>query len=245
MQPPRSRWSSNAVRRITDRNGVNWGKIQGVRSFVPGGLAPGLKRAESASLARSLDQKKPLRKLGTSNMSHSPDDYLEQFDPFRDSTDRVCEDPDDYAARMQAGPLPQWPKEVLVEWLHRHNRYAQKYTFLGFENLSFRCEVWPLNSIPGQKAFYHPGACYRGVWVRQDWPARYMVKHGTWNTPVILLENPDASIQFPNGKPMKSPFHLLEGHKRLSYLTELREIDNKAAPEHRVWIATWNGRYAT
>ena len=54
VQPARSRWSANAVRRIADRNGINWGKIQGIRSFVPGGLAPGLKRAESASLARSL-----------------------------------------------------------------------------------------------------------------------------------------------------------------------------------------------
>lgn len=59
VQPPRSRWSANAVRRIADRNGINWGKIQGVRSFVPGGLAPGLKRAESASLARSLNDLEP------------------------------------------------------------------------------------------------------------------------------------------------------------------------------------------
>ena len=54
VQPPRSRWSANAVRRIADRNGISWGKIQGIRSFVPGGPAPGLKRAESASLARLL-----------------------------------------------------------------------------------------------------------------------------------------------------------------------------------------------
>jgi len=54
VQPPRSKWSANAVRRIADREGINWGSIQGIRSFVPGGRAPGLKRAESASLARSL-----------------------------------------------------------------------------------------------------------------------------------------------------------------------------------------------
>ena len=59
VQPLRSRWSANAVRRIADRNGVNWGKLQGIRSFVPDGLGPGLKRAESASLARSLKDLEP------------------------------------------------------------------------------------------------------------------------------------------------------------------------------------------
>ena len=55
VQPPRSRWSANAVRRIAGRNGVGWGRMEGIRSFVSGGLAPGLKRAESASLPSSLD----------------------------------------------------------------------------------------------------------------------------------------------------------------------------------------------
>ena len=54
IPPPRSRWSANAVRRIAERHLLNWGQTQGVRSFVPGGLAPGLLRAESASLARDF-----------------------------------------------------------------------------------------------------------------------------------------------------------------------------------------------
>ena len=54
VQPPRSRWSANAVRRIAARNGVDWGRRQGIRSFIAGGLAPGLLRAESASLPRRV-----------------------------------------------------------------------------------------------------------------------------------------------------------------------------------------------
>jgi len=186
-------------------------------------------------------------------MPHPPDDYLKQFDPLRDNADQIYEDPDSYAARMQAGPLPHWPKELLVEWLYRHERYLLRYAFLGFENLSFRSEVWPLASIPGREAFFHPESFRKinGVmeYVKQGcWLAIYMVEHGTWNTPVVLLENSDASIQFPsilflNGS-MKSPFHLLEGHRRLSFLNGLRDI-GKAGREHIVWIATWNGRYAT
>lgn len=183
-------------------------------------------------------------------MPHSPDDYLKQFDPYRDENDRVCEDPDSYAARMQAGPLRHWPKELLIEWACRHNRGAVHYTFLGFENLSFRSEVWSLNSIPGREAFADPTFHDNFVDVEKravnpdDWLARYMLAHGTWNTPVTFLENRDASIQFPNGQPMKSPFHLLEGHRRLSFLNGLRNI-GKAGQEHTVWIATWNGQYAT
>ena len=84
-------------------------------------------------------------------MSHSPEDYLKRFDPFRNNEGRISETPCDYAARMRADLLPHWPKEVLNEWLYRHNLCADRYTFLGFENLSFRDEMRPLNSIPGQE----------------------------------------------------------------------------------------------
>ena len=49
--------------------------------------------------------------------------YLAQFDPYRDESDWVREDPSDYAVRMQASLLPNWPTEVLIEWLHRHARH--------------------------------------------------------------------------------------------------------------------------
>ena len=183
-------------------------------------------------------------------MSHTCENYLKQFDPFRDSNGWVSEKADDYAARMQAELLPRWPKEVLIEWLHRHNIHADRYAFLGFENLSFRPEVRPLNEVPGREAFDAPGFYddFVNVDLRaenpNDYLAQYMVEHGTWNTPVVLLENPDTLIKFPDGCPMKSPFHLLEGHRRLSFLDGLRQ-NGKAKPEHHVWIATWNGHYAT
>jgi hypothetical protein len=51
--------------------------------------------------------------------SHSSDGaYLEQFDPFRDTSDWVSEGPYEYAARMQRTLLPDWPTEVLIHWLH-------------------------------------------------------------------------------------------------------------------------------
>ena len=51
IQPPRSRWSANAVRRIGERRGITW---RGLRSFVREGLKAGRKAAARESLPRSL-----------------------------------------------------------------------------------------------------------------------------------------------------------------------------------------------
>ena len=51
VQPPRSRWSANAVRRIGERRGVTW---RGLRSFVREGIEAGRQAAARESLPRSL-----------------------------------------------------------------------------------------------------------------------------------------------------------------------------------------------
>ena len=51
IQPPRSKWSANAVRRIGERQGVTW---RGLRSFVRGGIEAGRQAAARESLPRSL-----------------------------------------------------------------------------------------------------------------------------------------------------------------------------------------------
>lgn len=171
--------------------------------------------------------------------------YLAQFDPVRDDSGWVSESPSDYVARMKSGPLPHWPDEVLVEWLHRHNRHADRYAFLGFERLSFQREIWPLERVPGREAFYDPRFCddfmdvdRRARLSMPDWLARYMLERGTWNTPIILLSNPSGGIAFPSGEHLRTPVHLLEGHRRLAFLNGMRSM-GRALPEHEIWIAQW------
>ena len=114
---------------------------------------------------------------------------------------------------------------------------------MGFENFSFKKELWALAKIPGRESFWDPKFCdnFRDIEYRiykcphKDWIAEYMYKNGTWNTPIVLLENIDGSIKFGDGERMKAPYHLLEGHKRLSYLNGLRDL-SKALAEHEVWI---------
>jgi GNAT superfamily N-acetyltransferase len=71
----------------------------------------------------------------------------------------------------------------------------------------------------------------------RDWLAVYMMDNGTWNTPIVLLDNSSGKQRFPNGVSMKSPYHLLEGHRRLSFLVGLKKL-HKAKPKHKVWVVS-------
>ena len=54
------------------------------------------------------------------------------------------------------------------------------------------------------------------------------------NTPIILLDN--RGIRgFLHEPKLKSPYHLLEGHRRLSFLQGLKRL-GKARDRHSVWI---------
>lgn len=174
-------------------------------------------------------------------MEYREDGYLERFDPVRDDNDWVSEESDVYARRMQSSFLPEWPAEVLKEWLYRHQRCISKYAFLGYERFRFKLETWPLSKIPDRRAFDDESFCDNFVDIEcraeepADWLAQYMLRHGTWNTPIIVLDNPGRKHVFPDGRPLKSPYHLLEGHRRLSFLNGLRKID-RALAEHDVWL---------
>lgn len=173
-----------------------------------------------------------------------PSPYLLTFDPIRDADGWVIEDPEKYAIRI-GKLLPYWPKEVLVEWLHRHNTGCDRYEHLGFENFRFCRAKWPVEKIPDRSAYWDPKHCdnFQDIERRarkgypEDWLARYMLRNGTWNTPPVLLENLDGSIDFDAKEKIKAPYHLLEGHRRLAFLNGLKNI-GKAGSEHDVWIVT-------
>ena len=71
----------------------------------------------------------------------------------------------------------------------------------------------------------------------EDWVANFMLQNGTWNTPVVFLENTNNVHGIANRKQLKHPFHLLEGHTRLSYFIGLRET-GRVNLCHDVWLAT-------
>ena len=172
---------------------------------------------------------------------------LEQYAPHLDQYGRVQELADDYARRMRASLLPRWPDELLREWLHRHHGSLYHYIHLGFDTFSFSREAWPLDRIPGREAFREEEFCdnFSDVELRAEnphfWLAHYMLQHGTWNTPIVLLSNEHGQHLDVYGEPLKRPLHLLEGHCRLSFLVGLRRL-GRAASQHDVWFVTKDER---
>ncbi|MCE9508260.1 MAG: hypothetical protein K8R48_08135 [Alphaproteobacteria bacterium] len=165
-----------------------------------------------------------------------------KFQPFVNDDGRVIEEESDYILRIQDGILPNWPAEVLKEWLYRHNTHMEEYSFLGFEKFQFQKETWDITQIPGRDAFKDEGFCdnFQSVDKRaasnpRDWLAHYMMREGTWNSPIILLDNKSDIYRHPNGRKLKSPYHLLEGHRRLSFLNGLIRLE-KALKTHPLWI---------
>jgi hypothetical protein len=162
--------------------------------------------------------------------------------PYLGRNEWLEETAEEYARRMQSTVLPHWPEEPLREWLHRHFNNLETYAFLGYESLRFERQEWDLDAIPGRESFRDPRFCddfSRTFEARaqkgNDWLATYMSEHGTWPTPVLLLENLDGSLTYPHGGKMNQPYHLLEGHRRLSFLNALRQ-SGRALPQHDVWL---------
>lgn len=165
-----------------------------------------------------------------------------QYEPQKNADGRSIEEVKTFVARMHATLLPHFPEELLVEWLYRHHNALDTYASL-FESLRFERQTWKLEDIPGCEAFNDQKFCQtlsRSFDNRArdplDWLAQYMNQHGTWNTPVVMLENLHGEIPSPAWATIRQPYHLLEGHRRLSFLVALRSR-GRALPEHELWIA--------
>jgi hypothetical protein len=168
-----------------------------------------------------------------------------KFLPFIDKNNEVIEDAKEYAARIKNSSLPNFPEEILMEWFHRQDNTIEEYSFLDFENLQFERETWDIKDIPGREAYRFESDFDHFIkefnhWLatkaKDNWLAHYMYNHGTWNSPIILIENHDGELSFPNQDYLNQPYHLLEGHHRRSYLSRLNDL-GKAKAKHDVFIA--------
>ena len=56
---------------------------------------------------------------------------------------------------------------------------------------------------------------------------------GTWPEPIMILRN-DSELCLPNGLPLGTPYHLVEGHHRLGFLVAMNEDQPESVlAEHR------------
>ena len=151
------------------------------------------------------------------------------------------EDFERYYARV--GPLlPNFPKSVLEDWLHRHAAFAfEQYGWLDYHSFRFEEETWPIERVAlvrsGVEDTVNSWALDFHESDRRDPLALYMTEHGTWPVQPIVLDN-TSELRDPDGLPL-ARLHLLEGHLRLAYLRGLAlRNPESVADRHRVWLVT-------
>ncbi len=167
----------------------------------------------------------------------------EKFEPERHEDGWVDrgEDESAYARRIKEAHLPNFPEDVLIQWFHRSYPHFQDYAFLDFQTLQFdeKPQLWKTEEIPGREVFEDETLCDNRAWhfssgKYRTWVMSYMLEHGTWPRPIILLHVPEKCVA-PWGAPLKRPYHLLEGQTRLAVFTVLRER-GELLDQHPIWV---------
>jgi hypothetical protein len=70
---------------------------------------------------------------------------------------------------------------------------------------------------------------------RESWLGRYMLTHGTWPAPIIVLDN--QGTLSPPERVSLARWHLIEGHMRSAYIDYLAKT-GQALARHQVWVTT-------
>lgn len=136
-----------------------------------------------------------------------------------------------------------FPGEVLLEWLGRHGYQSmRRWSHLDLERLVFQDVTWNYDQLTHIKAldsgFIEVGPESFGAYQlnrKGDWAREYIRAHGTWCSPIIVIDHPvTESIA---GTDIPSGLVLIEGHSRLSRTLNYVHAD-KTAPLHRVMLAS-------
>jgi hypothetical protein len=145
-----------------------------------------------------------------------------------------------YADRV-SGLLPNFPAPVLEQWLHRHFPDVASRFDWALDELTFRMESWSLEQIVDDVRAWEGVRNWTDFLLNEAQDGycfleRYMVEHGTWPTPIIVLPN-TRDFRLSNGYPLERPVHLVEGHRRLGFLHALLEHpDWTPAREHDLYV---------
>ncbi|EJA7359023.1 hypothetical protein ACSVUS_000598 [Vibrio alginolyticus] len=141
--------------------------------------------------------------------------------------------------------LEQWPFEVEVvrKALNQRKDFVH-WTYRLVELTSN--EILTIRHYPYDESRLFPKAhewlSPKGVPLRPIWFDR-MLEQGTFIRPIILAHNannqvhPILSFEYPALDAMFTPYHLLEGNRRLSLLRAMIELKMEGVKErHSVWL---------
>lgn len=176
------------------------------------------------------------------------DDYPEHLAPEFNEGGGVTTPFDEWWPRVR-DEFPTVPEEVARYWLHEH--WSQSpYSWLRSRDYSFERRDWPtteLSSIlsrfgdfdPAQYKCLEEGRRYIDGQLphfKDDPTAIYMLKHRTFPTPIIVIDNRDGRLGGlrPNDL-IPDGYILIEGHSRFNMALYLAHI-SRLNPTVPVWF---------
>lgn len=178
--------------------------------------------------------------VGPGFMLESPDKW--EFLFWNLGNDATQQDRDKYS-RFAHQWLPNLQDDVLLEWFGRHGYDSMAYwAHLPLELLHFEEQLWSyeqvsaIQTVNSRLSAVGPGTFgAQKVFQRGDWIGEYLIKHGTWSAPIVVMNHPNAVKAA--GQVVPAGMVLIEGHSRLSRLLNLPSASIRKQ-RHQVMLGT-------
>jgi hypothetical protein len=182
------------------------------------------------------------------------DNYPEHLKPKSDASGWEKEPFTEWWNRAQPH-FKNVPENVAQYWLYEHWDQSP-YTYLKSADYSFELVRWPANRLVeilttwNRFAADHKSCVSHGRGLVEDWEfkepyrtADYMLEHGNFPAPIIVLDNRDGhvsenTVEFPY-QALPVALVLMEGHRRFNIALYLHTTDRlKSAVDLWLMIKT-------
>lgn len=147
--------------------------------------------------------------------------------------------------------LPNFPTDVIETWLWEHSDQIEEFCSYCLDSLYFyeKCfdvnELLPIGNERNSPTFLNlrqleDKEYQRNIQSNKDWPMSRLIffisDNGTWpKKPIILDVTQSTEKPIINGYSVLSPWHIIEGRRRVAVLIHLRgKLDLKS--RHKAWV---------
>jgi hypothetical protein len=163
-----------------------------------------------------------------------------EYLPYVNDAGEVVEDRNAHYRRVSC-LLPNFPEDVLGQWIYEHWSDVGRFDWLNFPSLKFTADSWTTEQVKKSGAARHEFVqMHRKHFEsgdggrRTERIAKYMRQHGTWPLPPLMVQNESGVLGFPGGGWFCSPYHPIEGQHRLGVFMSLA-TSGKLGSHHAVW----------
>lgn len=153
-------------------------------------------------------------------------DYYQEFDIFKEKFKTF---------------FPKFPDEVIRQWPYEHfSDFAGEVRWeIGYDRLEFQKDILYIDDfrVLAAERFDNATLLEMGETHLNDdeYVARYVRKHLTYPTPIIILDSANSNLE--GDYAFEMPYHILEGHRRSWLMRALIETGNPLIPQkHEIWM---------